>query len=342
MPQNMRASHPLVPRHWLLACVIAVASCSSHRAPATPSTPSSGATPRSTQPDIARIPRTLRIQTEDGRIAAIDLDTYVRGSVSAETWVRRDEDPDVAERLFEVQALVARTYAIANLGRHAADGFDLCSRTHCQLYRPLVAGARWEDAIATAVERTSGSMIAYDGAPILALFHANCGGRTSAAEDIWGGTARPYLVGVDDPECDTPAAHWHVTLARDALLRVFDADARTRVDGRLDSIDVLESDRAGRVMLAALTGQRSPVVRGEELRALLQRTFGARSIRSPRFVVHRDHDAFVFDGSGSGHGAGLCQFGALTRIRGGASARDVIEHYYRGAHVERIRIRDDT
>lgn len=286
-------------------------------------------------PRLAAV-RRITIETERGRHSEIDLDTYVRGTVAAETWLRRDESEDVAERIFEVQALVARTYALANLRRHARDGFDLCSTTHCQIYRPAPEQGRWHDAIATAVSRTSGWMIAYDGAPILALFHANCGGGTSAAHDIWGGTARPYLVAVEDAACETDAAKWQASFTRDALIKVLDADARTRVAGRLDSIDVLETDRAGRVMLAALTGARSPVVRGEELRSLLQRTFGPRSIRGPRFTVHREGSSFVFDGSGIGHGAGLCQVGAMTRIRGGAAARDVIEHYYPGAKIVRI------
>lgn len=285
--------------------------------------------------------RTITLQTDEGRIVTIDLDTYVQGTVAAEAWVRSTENSAVAERIFEVQALVARTYALANVGRHAADGFDLCSRTHCQVYRSPTREAIWAESIATAVTRTSGSMIAFNGVPILALFHANCGGGTSAAEDIWGGTSRPYLVAVEDKECDTPSAHWAITLSRSALVRVFDADAKTRVDGRLDSIDVLEADRTGRVMLAALTGARSPVVRGEELRGILGRAFGVRSIRSPRFVVHRQGEAFVFEGSGSGHGAGLCQFGAMRRLRAGATAQQVIEYYYPGARVVRL-ARDET
>ena len=221
--------------------------------------------------------------------------------------------------------------------RHAAEGFDLCGRTHCQIYRPPAANARWREAIETAVERTRESLIAYDNAPILALFHANCGGGTSAAHDVWGGTSRPYLVAVEDRACDLPSAHWRVSLARDALVRVLDADKRTSVGGRLDSIDVLEADRTGRVMLAALTGARSPVVRGEELRGILGRAFGVRSVRSPRFTVTRDGAQFIFEGSGLGHGAGLCQFGAMTRLRAGASARDVIEHYYPGTRIVRLR-----
>jgi SpoIID/LytB domain protein len=286
---------------------------------------------------LARAARTVTVQLEDGRIVTLDLDTYVLGTVAAEAWVRRDEATDIAERIFEVQALVARTYALANAKRHAANGFDLCSRTHCQIYRAPAANMRWREAIDTAVDRTRESLIAYGNTPILALFHANCGGGTSAAHDVWGGTSRPYLVAVEDRACDIPSAHWRATLARDALVRVLDADKRTSVGGRLDSIDVIEADQTGRVMLAALTGARSPVVRGEELRGILGRAFGARSIRSPRFTVTREGSQFVFEGSGNGHGAGLCQSGAMIRIRAGASAREVIEHYYPGVRIVRLR-----
>jgi SpoIID/LytB domain protein len=351
--------------HGLRAALVAAllvsghAACASRGTPTTPAPPAPAQPPSepgspgtTTQPDrdrdrderdrdrqaaLARAARAVTVQLEDGRIVSLDLDTYVIGAVAAEAWVRRDEDPDVAERIFEVQALVARTYALANVKRHAAEGFDLCGRTHCQIYRPPAANGRWRETIETAVERTSESLISYNNAPILALFHANCGGGTSAAHDVWGGTSRPYLVAVEDRACDVPSAHWRVSLARADLVRVLDADKRTSVGGRLDSIDVLEADRTGRVMLAALTGARSPVVRGEELRGILGRAFGVRSVRSPRFSVTRDGTQFIFEGSGFGHGAGLCQFGAMTRLRAGVSARAVIEHYYPGTRIMRLR-----
>ncbi len=58
-----------------------------------------------------RLTRAVTVQLENGSIVSLDLDTYTLGAVAAEAWVRRDEDPDVAERIFEV-ALVARTYAL--------------------------------------------------------------------------------------------------------------------------------------------------------------------------------------------------------------------------------------
>lgn len=280
----------------------------------------------------------VAVRIEGGRLERLSLDDYVRGTVSAEVWVPGTEDPAVAERIFELQALVARTYAVANLGRHAAEGFDLCSTTHCQLFRSGNGTlGRWAEAIDEAIARTRGQVILFDDTPILALFHSNCGGATSAAQAIWGGTIRPYLVSVaDGDQCaKAPGATWRTPLAREALTRALDTDPRTAVGGRLDSIDIVQADVAGRAMLVALTGARSPVVRGEELRLVLVRAFGTRSVRSPRFTVQRDGDSFVFAGTGIGHGAGLCQFGAMTRLRAGAAPAEVIGFYYPGTTIGR-------
>jgi stage II sporulation protein D len=352
-PQEETNDHRLLysfARHTcrgIVVCLLLLASsCASHETPNSPVPHTERRQPsqdlRANEPHGGGDDTRIAVQVEGGRIERLALDDYVRGTVAAEMWVPATEDPAVAERIFEVQALVARTYALANLGRHAREGFDLCSEVHCQLFRTQRVGAtssRWAEAIATAVTRTHGQVILFDGAPILALFHANCGGATSAAQTIWGGTTRPYLVSVVDGEqcARAPGATWRTPLARDALTRALDADPRTAVHGRLDSIDIVQADAAGRASLVALTGASSPVIRGEELRLILVRAFGPRSVRSPRFTVQRDGDQFVFGGTGIGHGAGLCQFGAMTRLRAGVSPADVIGFYYPGTSVSRWR-----
>jgi len=327
----------------VLVLLLAGAGCASRggSVPSTPGTPSTPARPSTDPPPRPREADdrdAVRVRIDADTIVDLPIERYVRGTVAAEAWVPRTDDPDVAARVFEVQALVARTYIAYNRGRHASQGFDLCATTHCQVYREMPDATFWKDVIEAAVARTRGQVIAYEGAPILALFHANCGGETSAAHAIWGGASRPYLQGAPDPYClRGPESHWRVALDRAALTRALDADVRTRVDGRLDSIDILEVDPAGRVELVALTGARSPVIRAEELRAILVRRFGARSVRSPRFTVTRDADTFVFEGSGFGHGAGLCQAGTLQRSRDGHSAAAIIRHYYPGTEIRRWR-----
>jgi stage II sporulation protein D len=279
-------------------------------------------------------PTALRIQVRDGSrlvVRDVPLEEYVAATALSEV------SPDagnvsVAERVFEVQAIIARTYALSNRGRHAKDGFDLCSTTHCQLYEPArLTTSRWAATVRDAVSRTVGEVLWFQAAPARALFHADCGGHTSNAADVWGGAAPVYLAGANDAG---PAASAHVDWTFDAtptaLRGALDADPRTAVGARLDRIEVSGRDAAGRAELITLRGTRTFVVRGEVFREVVTRALGVKSIRSTLFTVKRTRDGFVFAGRGYGHGVGLCQAGAIARLRAGASVDAVLAHYFPG------------
>jgi stage II sporulation protein D len=237
--------------------------------------------------------------------------------------------------MFEVQAVIGRSFALAHLGRHAREGYDVCDRTHCQLFQPSrLKTSRWTTQAAAAVRATAGDVLWYDGAVAMALFHADCGGHTSAAADVWGGTAAPYLAGVaDDGPAEPAHAVWRYGAPREAVRRALNADPRTRVGARLDGIQVLDRDPAGRAEMIALHGTDERIVRGELLREVLTAAFGVRTIRSTWFDVQADGGAILFEGRGFGHGVGLCQAGALARIRAGASLAAVLHLYFRGTAI---------
>jgi stage II sporulation protein D len=238
----------------------------------------------------------------------------------------------VIERMYEVQAVITRTYAVSHAGRHAREGYDLCATTHCQLYEPSrLPTSRWTQAATDALRRTTGIVLWYDTAPARAVFHADCGGHTSAAASVWGGRDRPYLLAIrDDGPADTAHMAWRFEISHPRLMRALNADPRTRVGDRLDTIEVLDRDAAGRAERVALHGRREVIVRGEDLRDVLTRAFGARTIRSTNFSVHRDRGLFAFDGRGFGHGVGLCQAGALAWLRAGATPAAVLQRYFPG------------
>lgn len=283
-------------------------------------------------------PAQVRVRLGDGSVRRIDLEEYVRGAVLSE-FTPAGRDLEAVGRMLEVQAVITRSFAIAHLSRHGREGFDLCATTHCQVYQPeRLKTSRWAQAATEAAHRTRRTILWYRDAPASALYHADCGGYTSAAREVWGGTANPYLAAVRD---DGPAAGahaaWRFEVERDDLAAALNADARTRVGARLDEIVVLERDEAGRAALVALRGAREPLVRGEELRLVLSRSLGATAIRSTKFEITRRGSRFVFAGRGFGHGAGLCQVGALARVRAGATASQVLGHYYPGASLVVLR-----
>lgn len=282
-------------------------------------------------------PASIRIGVMDGgklTVQTVPLERYVEATILSE-FAPPAGDVETVERMLEVQAVIGRTYAIAHLGRHAREGYDLCDRTHCQLYQPgRLATSRWAPQARDAARRTQAEVLWFDGAPALAVYHADCGGRTSAASAVWGGTLRPYLVSRED---DGPArdvhASWRYETSRRAVQEALNADPRTRVGRRLDGVDVLERDEAGRAEEVALHGAEERLVRGDVLREVLARALGARSIRSTWFDVRREESLMIFEGRGFGHGVGLCQAGALARIRAGAKLSGVLQRYFPGTKL---------
>jgi SpoIID/LytB domain protein len=155
---------------------------------------------------------------------------------------------------------------------------------------------------------------------------------------VWTGPGRPYLASVKD---DGPAAaahsSWKYDAPAEALLRALNGDLRTRIGARLDGMTVVARDGAGRAERVLLRGTVDRTVRGEDLRDALAATLGARAIRSTRFEISERAGTFVFEGRGFGHGVGLCQAGALARIRAGQQVPAVLQIYFPGTKIVTLR-----
>jgi stage II sporulation protein D len=280
---------------------------------------------------------TIRVRFNDRGVEVVrdvPIEDYVAATALSE-FAPAAGSPSTVEAMFEVQAIIARSYARSHRGRHAREGFDLCSTTHCQIYEPeRLATSRWTPAAREAVARTLGMIVSFNGAPADAVYHADCGGWTTAAADVWGGTGLPYLPAQrDDGEAKNAHSAWQYVVDADALRRALDADPRTRVGGRLASMVVLTRDVSGRAERVRLTGDRGVAdveVRGVDLREVLIGAFGVRSIRSTLFDVVPSGRQFVFSGTGFGHGVGLCQVGALARLTAGDAPQAVLQRYYPG------------
>ncbi len=117
---------------------------------------------------------------------AVELETYLRGVVPKEmgAW----EFPSL--EALKAQAVAARTYAVANRGKRAKEGFDLVDTVADQVY----GGRDGEQSLTDrAIEETRGLVATYAGHPIQALFMANSGGATVDNRFVFGGGATPYL-----------------------------------------------------------------------------------------------------------------------------------------------------
>ncbi|SMQ85003.1 SpoIID/LytB domain protein [Bacillus sp. OV166] len=62
---------------------------------------------------------------------------------------------------------------------------------------------------------------------------------------------------------------------------------------------------------------------------------GSRDLKSNLFSMNETNDAFVFSGSGNGHGVGLSQYGANHRAAAGILYKDILSFYYPGTVLNR-------
>jgi stage II sporulation protein D len=123
-------------------------------------------------------------------VDTLDLETYLRGVVPRE--MGPGEYP--ALEALKAQAVAARTYAYANLGKRAKDGFDLVDTVADQVY----GGKDGEQPLSDrAVLETTGLIATWNGRPIQALFMASSGGATVDNHYVFG-DGYPYLRGVSN------------------------------------------------------------------------------------------------------------------------------------------------
>ena len=143
---------------------------------------------------------TLVVSLAAGGLTAVNaakLEQYVKGVVAGEM------PPDWHPEALEVQAVAARSYALAS--RRPGRSFDVFADTRSQVYGGIAAE---DPRTSAAVDATKGQVVLFEGKVAWTFFFASSGGKTAAAQDVWPDSEQlPYLVSVDDPYDDISPYH---------------------------------------------------------------------------------------------------------------------------------------
>ena len=106
----------------------------------------------------------------------IPIEKYLQGVVPSEM------PPSWEHDAHKAQAIAARSYALANLGKRAKFGYDLKDTPEDQAY----GGATSEKpATNKAVLDTQNIVVTYNQKIIPAYYHASSGGQTKNSSDVW-------------------------------------------------------------------------------------------------------------------------------------------------------------
>ena len=260
-------------------------------------------------------------------IEEVGVEEYLEGVLPHEM------DPDWPLEALKAQAVVARSFAYANMGKFKKDGFDLTADTRSQMYKG-VTGVN--DNVRRAVKDTHGEVLGWHGELLRVYYHACCGGRTENAAEAWGGdplATPPPLRGVKDPWCAaSPHMHWTAYFAWQDIMAAI--EQRRRLPGPLKSLKIGRRDLAGYVRdFVARSAGKDLTVKASELRASLGSS-DLKSARIARVVIKKKGLEFV--GAGSGHGVGLCQWGARIQAEKGRKYETILKFYFPGADLSEV------
>ncbi|MGA2394933.1 MAG: SpoIID/LytB domain-containing protein [Candidatus Lustribacter sp.] len=280
--------------------------------PVAPTAPPVGASPS----------RIIRVQLADGSIDTLDIEQYLYGVVPLES------PPSWPAAALQAQAIVARTYALQKLT--LSRPYDVVASDADQRYGGVAAQ---HPATNAAVDATRGQTVVYLGGLASVFYSSCCGGHSADADVLWGHAGLPYLRGVDDPYCTaSPDYRWQRTLGFDRV--------QVALAGRLPAGPVAAEldapDDSGRPQTVTFRGADGSVLAlsVSEVRS----RFGADTVRSLwlreiGFDRTQAVPLVVIEGSGRGHGVGLCQWGARGMALNGASASAILAHFFPGTTV---------
>ncbi len=150
---------------------------------------------------------------------------------------------------------------------------------------------------AQAANATRGLVLAYRDQAFPVMYSASCGGRTHSLEEL-GLQVRDYpYFAVECAYCRRHPERW--------ATRISTADAQG----------------------LALT---------EKSRLNLARRLGWKALPSNSYSTHKDESAVLVEGTGAGHGLGLCQRGGADMARHGASFAEILRHYYPNTELKQM------
>ncbi len=274
--------------------------------------------------DGKKYPGTVKIVLKNQKLIIINLttaDEYLRGVIPSEMptgWH--------AEAL-KAQTIAARTFALKNRKRHAADGYDLCSSTHCQVYNDADSAVESTNA---AVDATFGEVLIYNGALINATFHSDSGGMTESASEVWG-QAVPYLTAVEDFELKTRP--WDKKISVAEFVKALGTDIGELRSIKLSALEIgrgaEDRSASGRVKFLIAVGSKGTAkVTGVEMRNKFK-------LMSTLFDAKLSDDEILINGYGYGHGVGMSQYGAKNYSEHGIVYKEILLHYYKGAEIKK-------
>lgn len=252
----------------------------------------------------------------------VPLETYLYGVLPYEmsyTWP--------AEAL-KAQAVAARTFTLKSMETTGKRYFDLYNDVRSQMYKGT---GKVYPSVKTAVDKTRGQVLAYEGKLFYTYYHGNCGGATDSVTS-WNPGAKA-IKPLSGAKCGydkhSKNYNWQQTVSRQ---KAESYAASLGLKGKLKSIKIARKTGTGRATnITVRTQKGSKTVPCGNFRM----AFGLKSCKITKLSLRKKD--VLFKGRGSGHGVGMCQDGANGMAKDGKDYKQILKRYYPGAKITPIK-----
>ncbi|MFH0754321.1 MAG: SpoIID/LytB domain-containing protein [Candidatus Omnitrophota bacterium] len=261
-------------------------------------------------------------------VNSVELEQYIRGVLYHEI---SDKWPMEA---IKAQAVATRTFALYSMEKFAARDFDVTNDIYSQVY-----GGKGSERYRTnvGVRRTSGEVLMFKGMIFPTFFHANSGGVTEDASELWDVNIPPLKGGIKSPfSVNSPHYNWHRNFR---LKDIQDSlNARGFKLGLIENIQVAERNNSGRVKILKIITRdgKSEMVDGKTFRDAV----GPNLLRSNMYDIEMKGWFVDFIGHGWGHGVGMCQWGAYNMALLHYDYKQILSYYYPSSDLIRVKDAD--
>lgn len=276
-----------------------------------------------------RVPDELNLIKKKNRIdviGLIPLDDYLVGVVSSEvpaSWPLET---------LKAQVVASRSYTLATVKERENKEYHLESTIMDQVFHvPTQQKQKRLKMVKKAVRLTASEFLVSSNRKIIkAFYHADCGGQTKSAVDVWKmsqsfGVAR-------DPFCaERTQSQWSHRVS----IQDFQEKIRKLVGRPLQWLPHFDWSTA------SIQSHHQIVMREREQEVLiaandLRKVVGFEKIKSTNFTVRKDSEGFLFRGVGRGHGVGLCQMGSWELGKRGYTYSEILKHYFPNAFLKKL------
>ena len=286
----------------------------------------------------------LKIQIYDDQIKLvnqINLEDYVKGVMIKEMPLGKGNENYESLKAFSI---CARTYAYNKL-KENKDFFDIYPDTRDQVYGGLDGETETTNKI---VDETKGQILSFNDDTAVMFYHSTCGGHTENVKNVFGKLSINYLMGIKDGNehyCTiSPRYKWTEIYSEKIFIeRLFNSNLIDNKIYNISDININSRFESGRVkeleiILVNNNGDEKAVsLIGNGMRSIIKNSDGKSILKSTMFDIELDNEKnIIINGKGSGHGVGMCQWGAIAQSKIGINYKVILNHYFPGTKIKNI------